>query len=101
MFHVLSALDLIHGALRSGDDGAKVGLPAGTQIKDFTQVQFGSSNNLILATLKGSGLAEAVTAALNHTFEDGTYEQVLERWGLQAEAIEKSETNPPGLPKTS
>ena len=56
---------------------------------------------IAVATLKGSGLAEAVTAALNHTFEDGTYEQVLERWGLQAEAIDTSETNPPGLPKTS
>ena len=61
----------------------------------------GAVAQIAVATLKGSGLAEAVTAALNHTFEDGTYQQVLERWGLQAEAIEKSETNPPGLPKTS
>ena len=28
---------------------------------------------IAVATLKGSGLAEAVTAALNHTIEDGTY----------------------------
>ena len=41
-----------------------------------------------------------ITAALNHAFEDGTYTEVLERWGLQDEAIEQSETNPPGLPKT-
>jgi polar amino acid transport system substrate-binding protein len=54
-----------------------------------------------VGTLKGSGLAAAVTEALNHTIEDGSYAKVLARWGLQAEAIDKSETNPPGLPKTS
>jgi len=56
---------------------------------------------IAVGTLKGSGLAEAVTEALNHTIEDGSYAKVLARWGLQAEAITKSETNPPGLPKTS
>lgn len=56
---------------------------------------------IAVTTLKGNGLAEAVTAALNHAFDDGSYAEVLERWGLTAEAIEKSETNPPGLPKQS
>ncbi len=56
---------------------------------------------IAVATLKGSELAPAVTAALQHAFDDGTYAQVLARWGLSAEAIEKPETNPPGLPKTS
>ena len=57
---------------------------------------------IAVATLKGSGLAEAVTAALNHTFEDGTYAAGARSAGAcEAEAIEKSETNPPGLPKTS
>jgi len=55
---------------------------------------------IAVATLKGSGLAEAVTVALNHAFDDGSYLKVLERWGLEAEAIDKSETNPPGLPKS-
>lgn len=56
---------------------------------------------IAVASLKGTGLAPAVTAALNHAFDDGSYQQVLERWGLTSEAITKSETNPPGLPKTS
>jgi polar amino acid transport system substrate-binding protein len=56
---------------------------------------------IAVATLKGSELAPAVTAALQHAFDDGTYAQVLAHWGLSAEAIEKPETNPPGLPKTS
>lgn len=52
------------------------------------------------ATLKGNGLSAAFTAALNHAIEDGSYAKVLERWGLQDEAISTSEENPPGLPKT-
>jgi polar amino acid transport system substrate-binding protein len=53
--------------------------------------------NIAVATAKGNGLAEAFTAALNSAIEDGSYRKVLDRWGLGAEAIEKSETNPPGL----
>ncbi|WP_036959675.1 hypothetical protein [Promicromonospora kroppenstedtii] len=36
--------------------------------------------------------------------DEGSYQQVLERWGLEAEAeaeaVDRAETNPPGLPKT-
>ena len=56
---------------------------------------------IAVATLKGADLAPAVTAALAHVFDDGTYLEVLERWGLEGEAIDTPETNPPGLPKTS
>ena len=52
------------------------------------------------ATLKGNDLAPAFTAALNHAIADGSYAKVLERWGLTAEAITTSETNPPGLPRS-
>ncbi|MFI2102238.1 ABC transporter substrate-binding protein [Isoptericola sp. NPDC019693] len=55
---------------------------------------------IAVATKEGNDLAPAVTAALQHAFDDGTYAQVLERWGLETEAVEKPETNPPGLPKT-
>ena len=55
---------------------------------------------IAVATKKGAGTAEAITAALNHAIEDGSYQQVLDRWGLESEAVESSETNPPGLPKT-
>lgn len=56
---------------------------------------------IAVTTLKGSGWAEAVTAALQGAFDDGSYTEVLERWGLEDEAIDAPETNPPGLPKTS
>ncbi|WP_030855974.1 ABC transporter substrate-binding protein [Streptomyces sp. NRRL S-37] len=56
---------------------------------------------LIAATTKkDSGLAEPLTDALNHVIGNGTYAKVLERWGLSDEAVTRSETNPPGLPRT-
>ncbi|MFJ1594607.1 ABC transporter substrate-binding protein [Kitasatospora albolonga] len=51
-------------------------------------------------TKKDSGLVEAYAAAIDHIIEDGSYGKVLKRWGLTGEAVEKSEINPPGLPKT-
>ncbi|MYS93781.1 transporter substrate-binding domain-containing protein [Streptomyces sp. SID5464] len=51
-------------------------------------------------TQKDSGLAEPLADALNHIIGNGTYAKVLKRWGLSGEAVTRSETNPPGLPKT-
>jgi len=55
---------------------------------------------IAVATKKGNEVAPAITAAINHAIEDGTYLEVLQRWGLESEAVEESQTNPPGLPKT-
>ena len=49
-------------------------------------------------TLKDSGLAAPIAAALNHVIESGAYGDVLAKWGLDVEAIDASEVNPPGLP---
>lgn len=51
-------------------------------------------------TRKGSGIADAITIAINGLIENGLYAQSLERWNIAAEAVETSQTNPPGLPKT-
>ncbi|QIJ61009.1 ABC transporter substrate-binding protein [Streptomyces sp. JB150] len=57
---------------------------------------------LIAATTKkDSGLVKPLAAALNEIIRNGTYDQVLKRWGLSDEAVTKSEINPPGLPKTA
>ncbi|MEU1668788.1 ABC transporter substrate-binding protein [Streptomyces sparsogenes] len=57
---------------------------------------------LIAATTKkDNGLVKAVNSALNEIIDNGSYAKVLKRWGLSGEAIEKSEINPPGLPKTN
>lgn len=52
-----------------------------------------------ITTRKDSGLAEAFTAAVNTLVEAGVYAQLLDQWNLAAEAVETSQTNPPGLPK--
>jgi polar amino acid transport system substrate-binding protein len=53
--------------------------------------------NIAVATAKGNGLAPAFTAAINAAIADGSYAKVLDRWGLSAEAVDRSQTNPPGL----
>ncbi|WP_052850435.1 ABC transporter substrate-binding protein [Streptomyces avicenniae] len=50
-------------------------------------------------TQKDNGLVEALAAALNEVIDNGTYAEVLDRWGLADEALEVSEINPPGLPR--
>ena len=45
-------------------------------------------------SLKGNGLVDAFEAALQHTFDDGTYAKTLQRWGLSGEKIDKPEINP-------
>ena len=54
---------------------------------------------IAVTTRKGSGIADAFTAAINGLIASGVYARQLARWNLQAEAIEVSRTNPPGLPK--
>ncbi|MFF5720721.1 ABC transporter substrate-binding protein [Streptomyces buecherae] len=61
-----------------------------------------SLQGLIAATTKkGNGLVEPLAEALNEVIENGAYARVLARWGLTNEAVAKSETNPPGLPRTN
>jgi polar amino acid transport system substrate-binding protein len=55
--------------------------------------------DVAVTTRKGSGLAQALTRATNRLIANGKYAQALARWGLQPEALARSETNPPGLPK--
>ncbi|MFD4908475.1 ABC transporter substrate-binding protein [Kitasatospora purpeofusca] len=50
-------------------------------------------------TKKDSGLVGALNGAINEVIRNGSYAQVLKRWGLDAEAVPTSEVNPVGLPK--
>ncbi len=52
-----------------------------------------------VATAKGNGLIKAVSIVLNHIVESGEYQEVLDRWALQDEAVTESLVNPPGLPR--
>ena len=55
---------------------------------------------IAVTTRKGSGLADAITAAINAQIDNGNYLRTLTRWNLGAEAITHSRTNPPGLPRS-
>jgi polar amino acid transport system substrate-binding protein len=51
------------------------------------------SETLVAATtLKGNGLATVITDALNSAIQDGSYAEVLDRWGLSEEALPDSKT---------
>ena len=41
-----------------------------------------------------------LTCSLNDLIKTGKYNQVLEKWNLDSERIEKAAINPPGLPKS-
>jgi polar amino acid transport system substrate-binding protein len=56
--------------------------------------------DVAITTRKGSGLAASLTLLLNDLIQSGKYTQVLDRWSLGSEAIDKARTNPPGLPKS-
>lgn len=60
---------------------------------------FPNQADIAVTTRKGAGLAPAITAALNAQIQNGNYGKALARWGLSAEAISESHTNPPGLAK--
>ena len=57
------------------------------------------SAEIAVTSRKGSGIADAITSALNAQIKNGNYGKALERWSLQSEAITESRTNPPGLPR--
>lgn len=56
--------------------------------------------DVAITTRKGSGLAAPLTLLLNDLIQNGKYTQVLDRWNLGSEAVDKARTNPPGLPKS-
>ena len=50
-----------------------------------------------VTTKKGNGLVYALQAALDSSIKNGTYQQVMTRWGEQKEAVTASKVNPPGI----
>ena len=57
-------------------------------------------SDVAITTARDSGLAEALTIATNGLIKSGVYGKILDHWHLAEEALPKSETNPPGLPKS-
>ncbi|ACX88251.1 extracellular solute-binding protein family 3 [Pectobacterium parmentieri WPP163] len=50
-----------------------------------------------VTTQKGNGLAQAISTAINGAIHNGSYAQVLDRWGEDDEKIAQSVVNPPGI----
>lgn len=53
--------------------------------------------NIGVTLKKGNGLVVPIQAAINSTIENGTYAEVLTRWGEINEQVARSEINPKGL----
>lgn len=57
---------------------------------------------LIAATTKkGSDLAKPLAEAINYLIQNGQYKKWLDVYGLGNEAVDTSQVNPPGLPKSN
>ncbi|GKW34698.1 ABC transporter substrate-binding protein [Pectobacterium carotovorum subsp. carotovorum] len=50
-----------------------------------------------VTTQKGNGLAQPISTAINGAIHNGSYAQVLDRWGEDDEKITQSVVNPPGI----
>ncbi|MBA0206221.1 transporter substrate-binding domain-containing protein [Pectobacterium aroidearum] len=50
-----------------------------------------------VTTQKGNGLAQAISTVINGAIHNGSYAQVLDRWGEDDEKIAQSVVNPPGI----
>lgn len=70
-----------------------------TEIAGTVSSSYPIEGKVGIISLKGSGLAEPLSEAINKSIADGTYKQVLAKWGLESEAVPRSEVNPPGLPR--
>ena len=68
-----------------------------TEIVGTVSSSFPITGLVGVATKKGNGLVKPLSDALNVAIKDGSYAKVLAKWGLQSEAVTKSEVNPPGL----
>jgi len=66
------------------------------QVSIVGTVNAGWPNTTYVAatTLKGNGLVDAVQAALQHSFDDGSYAKTLKRWGLSDESVDAPVINP-------
>lgn len=71
----------------------------GTKLVGVVSGGWPRTAEIAVATRKGSGLADAFTVAVNELIASGKYGEVLKKWSLTEEAIDKSATNPLGLPK--
>ncbi|WP_369790272.1 ABC transporter substrate-binding protein [Rouxiella sp. WC2420] len=94
-------------ALQSGRADAQFGpnvayayrakLTGNTKLVGIVPGGWPKTANIAFTIKKGNGLVDAVQASINSAIANGSYLQVLDRWGESVEKIDHSEINPPGL----
>ena len=47
---------------------------------------------------KGSDMSAALQASIQHLIDDGTYQKIVQKWGLEKGAIKQAPLNPTGTP---
>jgi polar amino acid transport system substrate-binding protein len=82
----------VDGVLTDGSNAADVAKKSNGKLEvaagpPFNSAPFG------IASQKDGGMAAAVQKALEKMIADGTYEQILQKWGMQDSAIKAPETN--------
>jgi polar amino acid transport system substrate-binding protein len=77
----------------------KAAVDGKTKLVGLVNGGYPANAQIAAGTAKGNGLIEAVGIVLNHAIENGQYDEILKRWGLESEAIDTSEINPAGLPR--
>lgn len=78
----------------------KAAVDGKTKLVGLVNGGYPANAQIAAGTAKGNGLIEAVGIVLNYAIENGQYDEILKRWGLQSEAIDVSEVNPAGLPRS-
>ena len=66
----------------------------GDGVLEFIGEQYDAAPYGILTHQDNEELADAVAAAFNSIIEDGTYDEVLGEWGVEAGVMETAEVNP-------
>jgi polar amino acid transport system substrate-binding protein len=66
----------------------------GEGVLEFVGDQYDAAPYGIVTHKDDTEMAEALAAAFNSIMEDGTYQQILDEWGIGVGAIEGAEVNP-------
>jgi polar amino acid transport system substrate-binding protein len=82
----------VDGVLTDGSNAADVAKKSNGKLEVASGPPFNSAP-FGIASQKDSGMAAAVQKALEKMIADGTYEQILQKWGMQDSAITAPETN--------
>ncbi|KOX22193.1 ABC transporter substrate-binding protein [Nocardiopsis sp. NRRL B-16309] len=89
---VVSGLN--HASLADMPTSAYALEQTGEGVLEFVGEQYDAAPYGIVTHKDDTEMAEALAAAFNSIMEDGTYQEILDEWGISAGAIDAAEVNP-------